>query len=233
MAIVTVDFDGTLYQGNSFTIMMEMGKKRFTIKQWAVVGNGLVKAAAVGAVKGKNRFRHDFFKAFARAFKGNTDEELEQFFRELVKRGKKDVHGDLVETIREHQRNGDTVVLLSGALQPFLKLFAQELQLDVHILSTELECDEDGICTGELGQIVNGRIKVERLLQWIDSNQHSEAHHASEIWAYADSESDIPLLHYATHPILVNPKEDMIKVAEQNKWAIFAGKHGDSSHAST
>ncbi|MGM0840296.1 MAG: HAD family hydrolase [Bacillota bacterium] len=222
MAIVTVDFDGTLYQGNSFTIMMEIGKRRFTMKQWAVVGHGLAKAAAVGAVKGKNRFRHDFFKAFAKAFKGRTDEELKGFFQELVECGKKDVHEDLVDQIREHQRNGDTVVLLSGALHPFLKIFTEELQLDVHILSTELVWDENGICTGELGKIINGSTKVEKLLEWIDSNQHLEDHHASEIWAYADSESDIPLLNYATHPIVVNPKEDMIKVAEQNKWSIFA-----------
>ncbi|WP_064094083.1 HAD-IB family hydrolase [Rossellomorea aquimaris] len=221
MAIVTVDFDGTLYQGNSFKIMLQIGKKRFTKKQWAIVAGGLVKAAAIGSVRGKNRFRHEFFKSFAKAFKGKTDKDLEEFFQELVDFGREDIHQTLVHKIREHQKDGDTVILLSGALQPFLKIFTKDLKLDVHVLSTELLFNEKGHCTGELGPIINGNVKVEKLLQWIEEQQHL-THHSKEIWAYADSESDIPLLKYVTHPIVVNPREDMVKIAEQNEWSIFA-----------
>jgi HAD superfamily hydrolase (TIGR01490 family) len=221
LAIVTVDFDGTLYQGNSFKAMIEIGKKRFNTKQWLVVVGGLLKATTTGLLKGKNQFRHEFFKAFAKTFKGRTNIELDLFFQELVAYGKADVHQDLVYKIKEHQQKGDTVIVLSGALQPFLKAFTIDLNLDVHIISTELLFDENGLCTGEIGQIVNGDVKVLKLQEWIERHRNLNTK-TNEIWAYADSESDIPLLKYVNTPIVVNPKEEMIKIAEMNKWAIFA-----------
>ncbi|RSK26124.1 HAD-IB family hydrolase [Bacillus sp. HMF5848] len=221
MAIVTIDFDGTLYQGNSFKAMFHIGQKKFSSKQWVIVAAGLLKALASGAVQGKTKFRHDFFKAFAKTFKGKTTAELNDFFQELVNFSKEDIHESLVQQIRDHQRKGDTVIVLSGALEPFLKAFTKELLLDVHILSTELLFNEKGLCTGEIGRIINGDAKVEKLNEWIEQQHLTEAS-TKEIWAYADSESDIPLLNFVTHPIVVNPKEDMIKIAQQNKWAIFA-----------
>ncbi len=42
------------------------------------------------------------------------------------------------------------------------------------------------------------------------------------IWAYADSESDIPLLEFVHYPVVVNPKADLKTVAFQRKWPILA-----------
>jgi HAD superfamily hydrolase (TIGR01490 family) len=222
LAIVTVDFDGTLYQGNSFKAMFQMGQRQFTAKQWTIVAAGLGKASAAGALKGKTKFKHEFFKAFAKTFRGKTTEELDLFFRELVELGKAEVHRELVLKIQEHQHNGDTVIVLSGALQPFLKAFIKDLSLDVHVLSTNLLFDHNGRCTGEIGEIINGDAKVKILQEWMNQQQHLAEKPAKEIWAYADSEADIPLLHYVTHPILVNPKQEMVRVAEKNSWSIFA-----------
>ncbi|MBB6453204.1 HAD superfamily hydrolase (TIGR01490 family) [Salirhabdus euzebyi] len=222
MAIVTVDFDGTLYQGNSFKVMFQVGKKTFGLKQWSIVFTGLVKAIITGLVKGKNAFRLQFFKAFANTFKGKTELELEEFFQQLVNIGKVDVHQGLVRQVREHQQNGDMIILLSGALKPFLTAFAKELQLDVHILSTELLLDQNGVCTGEIGTIINGEEKVKQVQKWVTKELAQSEKGTNEIWAYADSESDIPLLHFVEHPIVVNPDEDMKKIAEENKWPIFA-----------
>ncbi|MDL4843142.1 HAD family hydrolase [Aquibacillus rhizosphaerae] len=220
MAIVTVDFDGTLYQGNSFKVMFEVGKKTFNMKQWGVLLTGLVKAIAISPIKGKSAFKHHFFRGFAKTFKGKTSMELDLFFQELVDIGKQDVHHGLVEKIREHQKNGDTIIVLSGALYPFLKAFTKELQLNVHVISTELLYNHNGLCTGEIGQIVNGDEKVRKVQEWIKNNIVENP--TNDIWAYADSESDIPLLRYVQHPIIVNPDQEMKKIAIKNKWPIFA-----------
>lgn len=37
MAIITVDFDGTLYQGNSLIPMLKTSKKELTLKQWFLI----------------------------------------------------------------------------------------------------------------------------------------------------------------------------------------------------
>ncbi len=222
MAIVTVDFDGTLYQGNSFKIMFQVGKKKFTWKQWLIVSAGLIKACTIGLIKGKQAFKHLFFISFAKTFKGQTKQQLDEFFLELVNVGMKDVNMKLVGKIKEHQQNGDTVILLSGALKPFLEMFAKQLHLHVHIISTELELNEESVCTGKIGSIINGEEKVRKVQEWIEKDEKYKGNTSLEIWAYADSESDIPLLNFVNIPIVVNPNEEMKSIAEQNKWPIFA-----------
>lgn len=218
MTIVTVDFDGTLYQGNSFNVMFSMAKREFTMTEWLVVGTGLVKAVTAGVSKGKNAFRLQFFQAFAKAFKGKTKAELDLFFQKLVETGKKDVHHQLITKIKEHQQLGHTVILLSGALEPFLTAFSREMDLDVHIISTKLKYDQNGICTGEISKIVNGEEKVKEVRKWISKNT---ANDPQEIWAYADSESDIPLFEIANYPFVVNPDNTMKKIAKRNDWPVF------------
>lgn len=222
MAVVTVDFDGTLYRGNSFKIMFQVARKEFTWKEWLNVGQGLVKSIAVRISMGKQAFRHSFFKSFVKSFKGKTQIELEEFFENLVHEGMDEVHHDLIREIRQHQANGDQIVLLSGALQPFLYAFKKVLKLDVEVISTELSFGEDGRCTGEIGTIVNGEEKVRRIVDWLSQNASSiSADSTDNIWAYADSESDLPLLEFVSHPIVVNPDENMKQIADKNKWPVF------------
>ncbi|MFB4167675.1 HAD family hydrolase [Virgibacillus sp. JSM 102003] len=219
MAVVTVDFDGTLFQGNSFKVMFQAAQKDFNLKQWAVVGTGVIKAAVNGIFKGKQEFRISFFKAFAKSFKGKSETEMDEFFRKLVDIGREDIHHGLVQKIHEHQEQGDEIIVLSGALHPFLTAFTREVNLHVHIISTELQYDKSGICTGEIGTVINGDEKVNKVQNWI--NDESNLAGTVEVWAYADSLSDYPLFQFANHPIVVNPDDAMKKLAEKHNWPIF------------
>lgn len=222
MAVVTVDFDGTLFKGDSFKVMFQTAKQDFTWKEWGVVGLGLVKAAGKGLVKGKEAFKHGFFKAFARSFKGKTKAELDIFFRKLVDMGMEEVNEGLVNYIREHQQKGDTVIVLSGALHPFLEAFIDTVGIDVHIISTKLLFDSSGLCTGEIDQLVNGSVKVDKVKQWLGQDySNKDSLPNAETWAYADSLSDVPLLQFVDHPVVVNPKEDMLQEAKRHAWPIF------------
>lgn len=223
MAVVTVDFDGTLFKGSSFKVMFRVAQKEFTRKQWIVVSGGLAKAAVMGLMKGKNAFRMQFFRAFAKGFKGKSKQDLNGFFQRLVNIGKREVNQDLVKKIREHQQNGDAVIVLSGALTPFLETFIKEVDLDVHIISTQLLFNEKDICT-DVGTVINGQEKVKKVQAWIaDAKRNGEisSDAANEIWAYADSKSDIPLFEFADHPIVVNPNETMKEIAVKNNWPVL------------
>lgn len=220
MAVITVDFDGTLYQGDSFKAMFQAAKKDFTWKEWIALGFGVEKAVAYGVFKGKQAFKHSFFKSFARSFKGKTRQELDEFFETLVEARQEEVHKELVKKIHQHQKNGDQVIILSGALQPFLQAFIKKLKLDVHIISTELLFDEQGYCTGKIGPIINGEEKVQGIRQWLEHSAPSPDV-AKEVWAYADSESDLQLLRYVDQPVVVNPDNKMKQIAAKNNWSVF------------
>src|SRR5699024_10558802 len=130
--------------------------------------------------------------------------------------------------------------------------FIDAVKLDVHIISTKLQFDDAGYCTGEIDQLVNGPVKVEKVKQWIEQNnrhtpdnrytqdsrrtldnRHNQDNRCNQInqgpetesvpvtWAYADSVSDVPLLQFVDRPVVVNPKKDMLQMANQHSWPIF------------
>lgn len=223
MAVITVDFDGTLFRGDSFRIMWRVAQKEFSRKQWAVVAAGLTKAGTLGLAKGKNAFKVQFFRAFAKGFKGKDKQELNRFFTRLFNVGKREVNWEMVQKIRMHQKSGDEVIVLSGALTPFLQIFIQEIGLDVHIISTELLYDENGVCTG-VGTVVNGQQKVKSVQTWVQNAIRAgriSGETAKDVWAYADSKSDIPLFEFANYPVVVNPNDTMKEIAGRNNWPVL------------
>ncbi|WP_027965075.1 HAD family hydrolase [Halalkalibacillus halophilus] len=222
MAVVTVDFDGTLYQGNSFKVMFKVAKQEYGIKQWSIVGFGVVKSVILGIFKGKEAFKHQFFRSFVRSMKGKSKEELQEFFTVLAQNDLEKVNEPLVKKVKEHRANGDDVVVLSGALIPFLHAFVREVDLeDVDTIGTQLEYDSNNICTGRMSKIVNGDEKVNQITQWLKRNNKKKD--SETLYAYADSDTDMPLLHMVDHPVVVNPDEDMKKAAKDNHWQIFQG----------
>ena len=218
VTVITVDFDGTLYKGNSFNAMFQLAQKEFTIKEWLVVGQGVVISAFAGLLKGKEALRKQFFLSFVRSFKGRTEQELDDFFEKLVEIGKADINWPLVDKIQEHQNNGDKIIIVSGALHPFLQEFIKEVNLDVPIISTEILYDENRICTGDIHEYINGEQKVRHIQKWMKSKSIEED---TSVWAYADSKSDLPLFRFANHPVVVNPNKEMAIIADQYQWQVF------------
>lgn len=218
MAVIAVDFDGTLYRGNSITVMLRAGRKHFTIKDWLLFLSSFTKILLIGFSKGKEEVRIHFFKSFARMFKGKKKEELDYFFSALVEQGISDVDKGLLTKIEKHQKDGDHILILSGSLEPFLQVFIKHLGLNVSASGTALLFDDDGICTGEIGPVNHGEHKVEQLRHWIEKQDLQE----QEVWAYADSQSDIPLFEYVHHPVVVNPSVEMKDIAEIRGWMILS-----------
>lgn len=64
MSIITVDFDGTLYQYNSVITTLKVGKTMFTLKQWLCVIKDIVKGIANKTTGGKIDFQVLFLESF-------------------------------------------------------------------------------------------------------------------------------------------------------------------------
>jgi HAD superfamily phosphoserine phosphatase-like hydrolase len=217
MAIVTVDFDGTLYQRNSVMAMLKAGRKEFTLKQWVSMIIKFLKDSMNRTRTNKIDFRVVLLKSFFYQMKGKNMDEMHTFFESLTNVGLQNINYDLVSKITKHLENKDRVIILSGALQPFLEEFIKQLDMQADTIGTSLFYDERGICTGEIGRINHGVDKVNRLKLWIEKNDAR----GESIWAYADSESDIPLLEFADKAVVVRPSNAMKKIAESKGWEIY------------
>ncbi|HZX21189.1 MAG TPA: HAD family hydrolase [Clostridia bacterium] len=218
MSIVTVDFDGTLYQHNSVMTTLKVGKTMFTPKQWVCVVKDIIKGIANKTTGERIDFQVLFLESFFLQMKGKNMEELHNFFISLVETGQQGINYDLVSRLVEHSENGERIVVLSGALQPFLEVFIQQLDIRADVIGTSLFYDEKGTCTGKIGKLNRGIEKVNRLGTWINENNAE----GEMVWAYADSESDIPLLEFADKAIVVRPSNALKKVAELRGWETFA-----------
>jgi phosphatidylglycerophosphatase C len=109
---------------------------------------------------------------------------------------------DTVATLRRHQADGHTVVLVSASFAVYLHPLARLLGVD-HVVATELETDQSGArYTGALeGPNCRAHEKVVRLHRWLDERDSSRAR--VELWAYGDSSGDRELLADADHGVWV------------------------------
>ncbi len=217
MAIVTVDFDGTLYQSNSLMPMLKTSKKELTLKQWYFIIANFLKISLSKENAEEKDYRFIFLKAFFSQMKGKNAKELQSFFMSAIENGQQGINKDMVMRINQHLEKGDSVIIISGTLKPFLKTFVQYLDIEADVIGTELLLDDSGICTGEIGKLNHGYEKINNLKLWIEENNGS----GEMLWTYADSESDLPLMKFVDKAVVVNPSASMKKIAQSQGWQIF------------
>ena len=118
---------------------------------------------------------------------------------------------DTVRRLQWHREQGHRVVLVSASYRSYLEHLARFLGCDA-VLSTEIEVDETGRCTGRLkGPNCRGVEKAARLTAWM----RAEGIDGAKVWAYGDSTGDDQMLSMASHavrvtkdPIPLSPLED-------------------------
>ena len=84
------------------------------------------------------------------------------------------------------------------------------------IIATQAEY-VDGHYTGKVvGVPCYQTGKITRLESWLAMQEAP----VEEAWAYSDSINDRALLEYATHPIAVNPDDQLLALAQEKGWRI-------------
>jgi HAD superfamily hydrolase (TIGR01490 family) len=121
--------------------------------------------------------------------------------------------------LREHQAAGDTVVLLSGTPQFVADALAHELGV-ARAIGT--------CCTTEAGRfcvdppLVHPFGAAKRALAETLCAESGAG--AAAMFAYGDSVHDLPLLHFAGHPVAVRPDAALLAVATAAGFEILGGR---------
>lgn len=140
---------------------------------------------------------------------GVSREELQtwtaEFIHQVVHRG---MRLDGLSAIEAHKSKGATLILLSASPDIYVGELGKELGFD-EVICTLVEWDQDRI-TGKLsGSNVRGEEKV-KLLKEIRRRFPNR-----RIIAYADNQSDLPMLQLVDHGVLVNGAKHAQKLASQ------------------
>jgi len=118
--------------------------------------------------------------------------------------------------VEKHRNNGDTLMVITATnrfvTEPIVKLFGIPT-----MLATEPELI-DGRYTGQyIDEPCYQEGKVSRLTNWL-ANSNIDLSNST---FYSDSHNDIPLLNKVTHPVAVDPDEQLKHHAIEHNWSII------------
>lgn len=159
----------------------------------------------------------DAFRKALSCFKGRSSKTmepiLEEFVRDIIAHR---IYEAAIREIRWHQKNGNHVMLISNAVTPLVAIIARHFGIE-YCRGTDIQV-ENGYYTGEVaGKALYGEEKKTALLNFLSAKNIADA----EIWVYADHMSDLSLLRFARHPVVVNPGREMKKIAEKFHWRVM------------
>jgi HAD superfamily hydrolase (TIGR01490 family) len=144
----------------------------------------------------------------------------------------KAIQPQALELVRQHQRNGDLVVIVTATNEFVTRPIAQAFGV-TELIAVELEREEQpggsGWYTGAIRGVPSFREgKVTRVEQWLLSQGLSWS--SVHTTFYSDSMNDLPLLEKATVPVATNPDARLRALALERGWRIldlFSGHPAD------
>jgi HAD superfamily hydrolase (TIGR01490 family) len=201
------DFDGTLTEGHLWLgISRHHQKKR--VKRRTVLLYFLTHfpywAASKFGLYSEEKNRAKWGEDLSVLFKGFTVEDAnrafqwvtDNYFLPLMRQ-------DVLEKLKNHQKAGHTIILLSGMFIDFLEVIGRKLGVD-YVIGTRLE-KNNGVYTGRIiPPLCFGENKARFLNEF-----------------YADSIYDTPILRLVGHPVATYPEEKLYTLALNKKWDIL------------
>jgi len=133
---------------------------------------------------------------------------------------------EAVDRVAWHAKQGHTIVIVSGTLEPLAKIAAQALTAElaarrfaakIHVCATRLE-EADGCWTGRIaGEAVVGEAKACTAKRMAEEMRLDLA----QSFAYGDSAYDGWLLATVGHPVAANPSRKLLRIARKRRWPIL------------
>jgi HAD superfamily hydrolase (TIGR01490 family) len=134
-------------------------------------------------------------------------------------------HPAALALIRDHQREGRRVYLVSSSPEEMVEAIGARLGVD-GVIATSARLDDSGCYAGELERYAYGPAKA----TIISELAAREGIDLGRSWAYSDSITDTPMLEVVGHPVAVNPDRPLRRLAIRNDWPVIqfsaAGRGG-------
>ena len=163
-------------------------------------------------------FRDRWVRLMAWLMKGWRHEQAQGIYRQIDDFLGATLRPNVVEILKQHKTAGHPVILVSTMFDGIVGGLADYLGADAG-LGSEVEF-RDGRCMGRVvGLTCSGARKVEFAERYLKRNFPELPFNVCA--AYADSQSDIPLLAAAGYPVAVYPDEGMRTAAIERGWAIY------------
>ncbi len=164
------------------------------------------------------KFRERWVQAMASLLKGWTAEQVDSICEQIVHEALiPTLRTDTIEILRRHKER-HPVILVSTMFDGIVTRMADYLEVEAG-LGSRVDI-EDGRATGKItGPLCAGEGKLDFARRYLQ--EHHPNIRLLECAAYADSQSDIPLLAGVGYPVAVYPDTPMRHAALDHHWRIF------------
>jgi fatty acyl-CoA reductase len=211
--VAVFDMEGTLLDSNVVESYLWLRLSELPGEQWPFEVGSVVRSLPryLGA---ERRDRGEFLRTFYRRYEGASVEGIgrlvDEEVSELVLRR---LSPAAVRRIKEHRAAGHRTILITGALEFFVRPLAP---LFDEVVATDL-AREEGKYTGFLS---TPPLVGEARAAWLNAYAGRTGADLKRSYAYADSHSDLPLLRAVGNPVAVNPDVSLYRVARRRRWPI-------------
>jgi HAD superfamily hydrolase (TIGR01490 family) len=150
-------------------------------------------------------------------FQGTSARQIARMAPEVLVGVLPRIYPEMLEEVYAHQDAGRPTFIVSAAGDELVQLLARILYMDGGI-GTSYEVGEDGMFTGELGgAFMYGEGKVEAMREFAAAHDID----LGASYAYSDSVSDLPMLRAVGTPVVVNPDEELTRIARAEGWRVM------------
>jgi len=152
------------------------------------------------------RLKQQFLQAvLGGTHRSDLDRWTGKFLNRLIPRG---ISRQGLAVLEQHRQAGDVLILLTASVDCYAIELGRRLGFD-EVICTKTEWQEERLSGNLAGPNVRGEEKVRSLLEL--KTRFRDA----RIIAYADHQSDLPLLRLADQGILVNAKPKVMDLASR------------------
>ena len=206
--VAIFDLDGTITRKDTYRAYL-LG---YMLRKPGVWPNAALLPAELAAYK---LLRHDNAwlkeRFLTRILGGRSRRDVDQWTRVFVERKRsKGLRPGAVEQIQKHKREGDLIIVATASFSFYVKPLVSHFEPD-ECICTEALWHEDDRLVGKIdGYNCYGERKLERVKALLGAERES-----TEVTAYSDHASDLPLLTWADRGVFVNPgRKDAAKAGK-------------------
>ncbi len=216
------DIDGTLTTGGeAWEPLLKSPDVPFLRKRWTFVSGVPHYLLSKTGLVSQAGFRDRWVRLMAWQMTGWREEQVHALCARIVEDHlAAHLRPDVVDILHQHTAAGQPVLLVSTMFEEIVSGLAHRLGADAG-LGSRLEL-RDGRCTGKIiGPTCSGERKIDFARHYLA--EHFPAVSLADSAAYADSQSDAPLLSSVGYPVAVYPDEALQALAAGRGWRIYAG----------
>lgn len=219
MRVAIFDFDGTLYEKETFNSLMQHLKEHPDYqKEYKKFFRDILPPYIGHKLKiyPTHRMRAYSMQLYMNALDRLSIKELNEFFGSLAKNMRKDFNPLTINRFKKHYEEDIHTMLVSGAYTDLLTHFTDEFPFDT-VIGTDIPILNGEVNKTEYLEHIQGAKKNKKINEYL----RDKVIDWENSFAYADSFSDLSVLERVGNPVAVNPDDDLRKVAINRNWEII------------